>query len=565
MDISIRIAGAAGQGMQTAAEVLGRTLARAGLHAFIHQDIESRIRGGINFSQVRAGSAPVFAPTDRVDVLLAFTPESLRAFAAQAASGGLVFAAAPVQDVSAQPVHLGDIARAAGNEKTVSTVAAAIAACLLGVDEARMAEVLERRFSGAVLEANRKALSLSYEALRAQGLEGRFRLETFEKAPEGRLFVSGAQAAALGALAGGCTFMAAYPMSPATGIMAQLAELTHECGLWVEQAEDEIAAINMVAGASYAGVRAMTATSGGGFALMTEGVSLLGMIESPAVIVVAQRPGPATGLPTRTAQGDLRLVLHAGHGQFARVILAPRTIAEAFEVTARAFDLAERFQIPAFVLTDQLLQDGQSIVEEWPIPPVRRCVLSGEEAERLEHYERYALTENGISPMALPGASRHLVVVDSDEHDTAGHLTEDAALSRAMAEKRLRKMATLAAEAPLPECTQHDPALPLVIAWGSSAPAVAEAIAMLAAEAGRPVCNLLQFVQLWPLPDLSRIPAFASASRRIVVEHGVGDGLAGLIAQTQIVRVDAAIGKLDGRPFTVEELAQRIRKEVFHG
>lgn len=564
MDVSIRIAGAAGQGMQTAAEILGRTLSAAGLHTFIHQDIESRIRGGINFSQLRVSDAPAAAPAAHVDVLLAFTPESLRAFAPQVPGGGRVFSATPVEGTATETIYLDEIARQAENAKTVSTVAAAIAAGLLDIPESLVLDVLGRRFSGAVLEANRRAALLSYQALREHGIAGTLRMNPAPGVPGKRLFVSGAQAVALGALAGGCTFMAAYPMSPATGIMSFLAEVTHDCGIWVEQAEDEIAAINMVAGASYAGARAMTATSGGGFALMTEGVSLLGMIECPAVIVVAQRPGPATGLPTRTAQGDLRLVLHAGHGRFARAILAPRTIAEAFDVTAHAFDLAERFQIPVFVLTDQLLQDAQTIVQPWNIPDVTRHVLWGEEAEKLEHYERYAITGDGISPMVLPGTSRHLVVVDSDEHDTVGHLTEDAAMAAAMAEKRLRRIGTLAAHAKLPECTANDPSLPLVISWGSSAPAAAEAIARIEAEAGKPLCNHMQFVQLWPLPDLSRLPAFVSASRRVVVEHGAGDGIDGLLAQTQRVHTDAVIGKTDGRPFTVEELADRIRREVTH-
>lgn len=565
MDVSIRIAGAAGQGMQTAAEMLGRTLAKAGLYVFVHQDIESRIRGGINFSQLRVSNVPVAAPVSQVDVLLAFTPESLQAFVGQVTTGGYVFCAKPVEGCPTLPVYLDDIARQVGNKKTISTVAAAISACLLGVDKTVMQNVLQRRFSGEVFEANRQAVHLAYENVRNQALESALRITPASSIAQGRLFVAGAQSVALGALAGGCTFLAAYPMSPATGIMSVLAEVTHDCGIWVEQTEDEIAAINMVAGASYAGARAMTATSGGGFALMTEGVSLLGMIECPAVIVVAQRPGPATGLPTRTAQGDLRFVLHAGHGRFARAILAPRTIAEAFHLTAHAFDLAERFQIPVFVLTDQLLQDAQTIVDPWSIPPVQRYVLSGQEAEKLEQYERYALTDDGISPMVLPGTSRHFVVVDSDEHDTNGHLTEDAAISEAMAAKRLRKIATVATHAQFPECSNHDPHLPLVISWGSSSPIVEEAIALLSAEAKTPVCNHMQFVQLWPLPDLFQLPVFAKATRRVVVEHSAGDGIDGLLAQTQQTRPNAIINKINGRPFTVEELAERIRKEVYHG
>jgi len=566
MDINLRITGAAGQGMQTAADLVGKALARAGLHVFIHQDIESRIRGGINFSQLRCADHPVYAPRDGVDVLISLSEPSLRAYAPSVGEGGLVFSTVPVETAGCPrcaPFFLSDLARAAGNEKTVSTVAAAVAASVLGLPEGLLDALVEERFGASekLAEVNRQALALARGAMNDAGLAGRFTLPISPATD--RLFVSGANAVALGALAGGCTFMAAYPMSPATGIMTTLSELTHEAGCWVEQAEDEIAAINMVAGASYAGARSMTATSGGGFALMTEGVSLLGMIECPAVIVIAQRPGPATGLPTRTAQGDLRLALHAGHGHFARVILAPRTIAEAFELTARAFDLAERWQIPVFVLTDQLLQDSQTLIDRPGVEPVRRHVLAAAEAAALPAYERYAYTDDGVSPMALPGTSRHLVCVDSDEHDPRGHLIEDAPTSRAMCEKRLRKLDTVAAAAPPPECTAHDPALPLVVSWGSTSAVVTEALAAI--EAAGPRFNHLQLTQLWPLPDLRTLPAFRDAARLILVEHSAGDGLDGLLAQTQLRAPDRCLYKLDGRPFTVEELTARLAEEVSHG
>ncbi len=570
MEFNIRITGAAGQGMQTSADLLGKALLRAGLHVFIHQDIESRIRGGVNFSQLRCADHPVFAPVEKVDVLVSLSPGSLRAFAASVARGGLVFSASPVEMSDCPrcaPFFLSELAKKAGNDKTVSTVAAAVAAGALGLPDAIMDALVDERFASSekVLEVNRRALQLTREAMNDAALTGRFPLSAGPLPPgtPDRLFVSGAASVALGALAGGCTFMAAYPMSPATGIMTTLSELTHDCGVWVEQAEDEIAAINMVAGASYAGARSLTASSGGGFALMTEGISLLGMIECPAVIVIAQRPGPATGLPTRTAQGDLRLALNAGHGRFARVILAPRTVSEAFDFTARAFDLAERYQLPVFVLTDQILQDCQTIIDRPAVTPVTRHILTAGQSTALPAYERYALTEDGISPMALPGGSRHLVCVDSDEHDPRGHLIEDAAGSAAMAAKRLRKIATVDAAAPMPGCTAHAPSLPLVISWGSTSPVVEEALTVLNAEAPR--FNHLQVTQLWPLPDLRSIPAFAACSRLILVEHSAGDGLDGVLAQTQLRGVDAFIGKLDGRPFTVEELTERIGKEEHHG
>ncbi len=561
MESNIRITGAAGQGMQTAADLLGRALMRSGHHVYIHHDIESRIRGGVNFSQLRCATFGVHAPSNRVDILVSLQPESTSACIGALSFDGQLFCSHPMEHPQNAPFTLTDVAKESGNEKTISTVAAAVGACMLDLPLDILTGLLTERFghSEPVLEANRKALQLAWERTTAAGLAGRWHFGAGEPAGR-RMFLSGAASIALGAMAGGCTFMAAYPMSPATGIMTTLSEFTHEGGPWVEQAEDEIAAINMVAGASYAGARAMTATSGGGFALMTEGVSLLGMIECPAVIVIAQRPGPATGLPTRTAQGDLRLALHAGHGRFARAIFAPRTLSEAFSLTAEAFDIAEKFQIPVCVLSDQLLQDCQGTVSVPEVPSRVRSILSREEIAGLDKYERFALAEDGVSPMALPGDSRHLVVVDSDEHDTSGHLTEDPQISESMCLKRLRKINTVTRAARLPECTVFPAELPLILSWGSTSPIVEEAVAFINRE--RPLCNHLQFTQLWPLPDLHGIEAFARTRRMILVEASDGDGLDTLLAQTQLRVPDCIIGNLNGRPFTLEKLAARLLEEI---
>ena len=253
------------------------------------------------------------------------------------------------------------------------------------------------------------------------------------------MLINGNQAIGLGALLSGCKFFAAYPMTPATSIMNYLAEKAGEYGIIVEQAEDEIAAINMALGASFGGVRAMTATSGGGFALMNEGLSLAGMTETPIVIAEAQRPGPATGLPTRTEQGDLFFVIHGGHGEFPRVVLAPGTPEQAFHLTNKAFHLSEKYQIPVIVLSDQYLGDS-----EWTFPgfdPDRLHYedfrLRGPALNALASYKRYAQSDNGVSPLAVPGVSRHLVAVDSDEHDEDGHIIEDSRTRISMVEKRL--------------------------------------------------------------------------------------------------------------------------------
>jgi 2-oxoglutarate ferredoxin oxidoreductase subunit alpha len=345
-------------------------------------------------------------------------------------------------------------------------------------------------------------------------------------------------------------------MSPSTGIMVNLAQWARQAGIVVEQAEDEIAAINMMAGAWYAGARAMTATSGGGFDLMAEGVSLLGMIESPGVIVIAQRAGPSTGLATRTAQSDLRLALHAGHGTFARVIVAPRNICEAFAIAARAFDVAERFQIPVFILTDQQLQDGEAVCEPFEVSqlPSERHFLSPAELAALPEYRRFAITESGLSPMAAPGASPRLVVVSSDEHDELGRINAPRATAEAMGAKRLRKIATVEAHPTFPPELEGEPEDgALVIGWGSSYETIAEARRRLAGT-GRRFAQL-HLTQLWPLPGPALEKLIDRAPRTIVVENSPAGELADLLQQAACRRLTRRIGKYDGRPF--DELAMR--------
>lgn len=562
MEVNLRIAGAAGQGIQTAADVLGRALTRSGLCVYLYNDAESRIRGGLNFCHLRVAPELRQGVVTRCDLLIALTPQAVQEHTQALGPDGWMLCPQRLPHAQRAAVDIEELAGKAGSPKTVAMVSAAAVACWLGISRETLASVISEMFSSGTpaLESNRRAVELGFDAARQHPLPCSLRLPA--DGPAGRYWLSGAEAAALGAVAGGVRFVAGYPMSPATGTLAALAQWAADANLVVEQAEDEIAAINMLAGASYAGARAMTATSGGGFCLMTEGVSLLGMIEAPAVILLAQRPGPATGLPTRTAQGDLRLALHAGHGFFPRIILAPRDVADGFLVTARAFDLAERFQVPVIVLTDQLLQDAQASVEPFSYGslPTRRYFLTREELEALPAYQRYAVTESGISPMAAPGASRHTVVVDSDEHDPDGHLTEVPALALHMAQKRLRKAATLARELDPPLPVIGDPRQgPLVVSFGSTHATLAEARQKLVA-AGRPFA-WIHLDQLWPLPSALR-PLLRETPRLLTVENNVGSELSGLLAQVGLREPDGAIQRMDGRPFAVDELEARLREAL---
>ena len=342
-------------------------------------------------------------------------------------------------------------------------------------------------------------------------------------------------------------------MSPSTAVFTCLAGLADQYGIVVEQAEDEIAAVNMICGATYAGVPAMTTTSGGGFALMAEGLSLAGMMELPIVIMLAQRPGPATGQPTRTAQQDLNFALYAGHGEFPRAIFAPGTPQQAHDITRRAFETAHRFQSPAIILADQFLIDLQTNLPALPADPrpIDRHIVTDAGAD----YVRYAVTADGVSPRAIPGGDA-IVVCDSDEHDDAGHLTEDFAARVRQTDKRLAKQRLMAAESLAPQRYGREDAETLLIAWGSTYGPGREAVDRLTA--GGDSVAMLHFAQLWPLNVEAVRNAIGRPKRIIAVEGNCTGQFAALLRQVGAIGDCRTILRYDGLPFTGEQIARSI-------
>jgi 2-oxoglutarate ferredoxin oxidoreductase subunit alpha len=371
--------------------------------------------------------------------------------------------------------------------------------------------------------------------------------------------LNGNDAIALGARAAGLKFFAFYPMSPSTSIGLTLAAQAASMGLIVEQAEDEIAVINMALGASFAGAPSMAATSGGGFALMTEGVSLAGMTETPLVLAVCQRPGPATGLPTRTEQGDLDLVLHAGHGEFPRAVFAPGSVEDCFYLTRQAFETAERSQGPVFLLTDQFLADSYRAVLPFDLAPLPRSnSLTRDPAPGTPTggYRRYAFTADGVSPRLLPGLTRGLVLADSDEHTEDGHLTEDLAVRKLMVEKRLKKNALLLERVLPPErLGPTDPDL-LLVTWGSSRGAALEAAETRSAR-GR-ATGVLHFSQVWPLRPDQFLPFLEEAGEVVAVEGNAAGQFARLLRRETGFRVRRQIHRYDGWPITPEYILREL-------
>jgi len=383
----------------------------------------------------------------------------------------------------------------------------------------------------------------------------------FEKLPPvakpiQRMVMNGNEAIAMGALSAGVKFCSFYPMTPATSIALNLAAQASRMGLVVEQAEDEIAAINMAIGASFAGVPSIVPTSGGGFALMTEGVSLAGMSETPVLIVVAQRPGPATGLPTRTEQADLELVLYAGHGEFPRAIFSPGTVEECFWLARKSLEVAAKFQGPVFLLTDQFLADSSRAVTPFDIDNLEPIDPGIETGASSLPYSRYAITPSGVSPRLPPGMTKHLVVAGGDEHPVDGHLTEDLKVRNLMVAKRLRKEQGIMAEVVPPEFQGDESPDLLLVTWGSSKGSVMEAATKLRNDSTR--VGILHFSQVWPLVPDQFLGYLESAGEVVCVEGNVYGQLARLIRRETGFGVHRMVLRYDGLPITPEYIMREL-------
>jgi 2-oxoglutarate ferredoxin oxidoreductase subunit alpha len=382
---------------------------------------------------------------------------------------------------------------------------------------------------------------------------------------EPKMLIAGIDAIAFGAIVSGCKFISAYPMTPSTGIMNYLAGKEKEFGIIVEQAEDEIAAMNMTLGASFAGVRAMTATSGGGFALMVEGLSLAAMTETPVVIGLGMRPGPATGLPTRTEQAELQFALYTAHGEFPRVILAPGTPEQAFFLTNKAFDLAEKYQVPVFIVFDQYLADTQWTGLGLDLKKLvyKDYRLRSDALAKIAEYKRYTYTDTGITPLAVPGESKHVVVADSDEHDEEGHIDEDAGTRMRMVEKRLLKKMPLINEEILPPLLYgHQKPEIVLVGWGSTYGVIKEVVDRLSKDKA---VAMLHFSELYPFPgtgSFDYLSLLRNARKTICIENNATGQFERLMRAETGFEFSARIHRYDGRPFTVDGLTGELHVHI---
>ncbi len=572
MDLNLVIAGEAGQGLNTLNFILTKILFKSGYNVYSSKDYESRVRGGHNYMSVRVANDKITGPKLEQDILLALNKAAVEVHQGRVKEDGIIIYNGEAyqgelkeenQDKEIFTLEAAQIAQDIGNGRVANTVFVGVLLKLLKMDLQVAEEVLANYFRRAddIKEMNLDALRKGYK--QASVVDSKFKVPKVE-VQDNQILIDGNQAIGMGAIVGGLKFYSAYPMTPATGIMNYIAKRENDLGIVVEQAEDEIAAIMMALGGAYSGIRSMTGSSGGGFSLMVESLGLAGIAELPLVIANVQRPGPATGLPTRTEQADLLFAINASQGEFPLMVMAVKDAKDAFYQTFRAMNLAEKYQIPIIILSDQFLADSKVNLKEFNLASLKNDdqFISAQEAEQIEDYKRYQITQDGISPLAYPGQfGDQVVLIDSDEHDEHGHIIEDADTRIKMVDKRARKIDKLISkDLQDPEYIGPDNPDYLLISWGSTYGALLEAQKLLIADGIK--VGQLSFSDVWPLPT-EKLLKLAEDEPKIVVVEGNSTGqFSQLISSQTCLSADYEILRYDGRPFIGNELYSRIKEEV---
>lgn len=564
---TLTLGGMAGQGLVTISDLLLKLLARAGYRLLATQDYMSRVRGGHNFIQICIDAEPVFAPQPAADILAALDRRSMDEHLHELTAGGIVLHDSDnepptVNGVRFAGVPMNRFAKEAGNPVYANAVALGAIAALLEIGMAGVDALLREHFGkkgNEAVEKNVAAAQAGHRHIARYYAETTRPLQPVKQ--KTRMLINGSQAIGLGMMAGGLRFISAYPMSPSTSIFNYVTANAAAMGILSEQAEDEIAAVNMALGASAAGVRTAVTTSGGGLDLMAEGISLAGMAEIPVVIANIMRPGPATGLPTRTGQEDLDLVLNIGHGEFPRFVFAPGTAEEAFYTAIHAMNLADKYQVPVFLLGDQQLVDSFVTLDRFNAARVRFKNYLADPAKLSVPYKRYRLTPNGVSPRLPFGTPGARVMYDSHLHEEDGHITEDPGIVRAMVEKRFRKLKGMAKEPGAPAWYgAKNPAITLVC-WGTAYGASREAVDALNAAGIK--AGMAHFNRLAPFPSGEARTLLAKKGALHTVEGNFTGQLARLLARETGMQTGDTVTRYDGRPITARYIIEKL-KEV-HG
>jgi 2-oxoglutarate ferredoxin oxidoreductase subunit alpha len=571
IDLNWKIGGVGGFGLQASGALFAKVMRRTGFYVFVTHEYPNIIKGGHAATEVRVSDKPLTSHRDGVDILVALDADTITRHAGEMRSGSVLLydtetvePAPTLTDKTVQVIGIPfvKIAReTAGMDLARNTVA--IGASLGLIECGRIDHFLDvlglvfERKGAEIVEANRKAAQAGYDHVEAQHGHT-FACAVPQGDPPDTILVNGNEAMSLGALAAGCQFVAMYPMTPTSSILHYMAARQKDYPVVVKHTEDEIAAMNAVAGASYAGVRAMTATSGGGFALMTEALGMIGIMELPMVCVMGMRVGPSTGMPTWTEQGELRMVLHASQGEFPRIVLAPGDVEEAFLLTAEAFNWADQFQCPVLLFTDKHLSDLSNTVKPFDVHPItmnRGPLLTARGIPQDKQFARYAITEDGISPRSIPGQAGGEHISTSYEHDEWGYYTESGKVHVEQTDKRMRKLERALDVLPVPTLAGPKKADVTFIAWGSNKGNVLEAMEMLAAKGVS--ANFVHVALLAPFPTVALTKILQAATTTINVENNATGQFAGLMREHTGIAPTYNMLKYDAKAFSPQEIVDK--------
>jgi 2-oxoglutarate ferredoxin oxidoreductase subunit alpha len=572
---AVGIGGAAGQGVATPGDIFAKVFSRRGLHLNAYNAYQSIIRGGHTFLVIRTGADPITNIGDQLDLLIPLNQDTMdRHLRLLGPGGACIYNADSIrpgtatQGVQLCPLPVSTLADITRNKVAQNTLAIGAALSMLGIGFQSLESVLEEQFK----KKDRSVIDENISVARAGYDYATQNFKPFAQPlamTENRYAVlSGNAALAMGGAAAGVKFYCAYPMSPSTGVLHWMAEHARKANILVRQVEDEIGVINMAIGAAQAGVRAMCATSGGGFALMSEGLGLSAQAEIPVVVIDCQRAGPSTGVPTKTEQGDLWQMLGAAFGDYPRAIAAPLDIGDCFTLIPEMFNLVDRFQCPGIVLCDLLLAEGRLSVDPKLLnfrPPIDRgeLIVSNGAADH-EPYKRYLITESGVSPRAIPGIPGYTHVVSSDEHDEDGVLISDeytnAAKRRAMMEKRMRKVSGIEASVAPPKLQGPANADVTLVGWGSTQGVIEEACELLKDEGI--TANQLQIRWLVPLHGDAIVEILKKAKHTIIVENNFSGQFARYLRSETSFVPDGSIRKYDGEPFMPHHIVEAVKEQL---
>lgn len=567
---NFRIAGEAGQGIASAGLTFAKIAVRSGYFAFDYSEYPSLIRGGHNVYSARVSKEKVNSPYLSVDFLIALNQEAIDSHKDQLSTEAIVILNSDkasfsnikkgINLCSAPLIKLAIDSK--GSEVMMNNVALGITAFLLKVDFSILELVIKEVFSWAspqIIDLNIKVALKGFNFAKNNFKTIKFPFSLSKRTLKGaKLLLSGNDAFCLGAIKAGCKFFSAYPMTPINSIITYFASKAKELGIVYFQPEDEIAAINSALGAAVCGLRSMTASSGGGFSLMVEALGMAGMTETPLVVIEGQRPGPSSGMPTWTGQGDLRFVLTASQDDFPRIVLAPGDVEECFWLMISAFNLAEKYQLPVIILTDKYLSENREtikLIDETKVKINRGKTFSLENCP--QNYKRYSFIKDGISPRAFVGQAKEPFFTTSYEHDEFGFANDDVKNRKLMMEKRMKKLETVEKEMPKPIVYGSKKSKIGLISWGSNKGIILEAQKILIDQ--KIETSFLHLNFLNPFPSKSIIE-FCQNRRVLLIEQNISAQLGGLIAEKTGIKIENQFLKYDGRPFFPEEIVEKVKQ-----